>query len=99
MQVKVRCLRREGRNLHSQGPLAQPPSVGELTVAEGRDIELGRVVVRARLLQVRGSIESDMLPELSDARLLWVGDKELRLDGFERVNNAAYAQTWAVEVV
>lgn len=99
MRVKVRCLRREGHNLHSQAALAQPPCVGELTVAEGRDVELGRMVVRARLLEVRGSIESDVLPELSDARLLWVADKELRLDGFERVNNAAYAQTWAVEVV
>ena len=97
MRVKVRPMRREGRNLHQKEHLALPPFVGELSVVEGRDHELGRQVLRARLLNTGGT-EHDLLPELSDARLLWASDNKMRFSGFERVDKAAYAQTWSVEV-
>ena len=98
MRVKVRPLRREGRNLHQQEHLALPPFAGELSVSEGKDHELGRQVLRARLLDTSRGTEHDLLPELRDARLLWAVDNKLRLTGFERVDKASYAQTWSVEV-
>lgn len=99
MRVKVRPMRRQGCNLRQAEQMALPPFVGELSVAEGRDIELGRPVVRARLLDVIGSAGCDILPELSDVQLLWAADRKLRLSGFEQVDKAAYAQTWAVEFI
>ncbi len=98
MRVKVRPLRRQGRNLHQQEQMALPPFVGELTVSESKDHELGRQVLRARLLNTTSGTEHDILPELSDARLLWAADNKMRLSGFERIDKAAYAQTWSVEV-
>ncbi len=69
-----------------------------LRVAEERDHELGRPVLRARLLDTQRGTEADLLPDLSDARLLWAENNRLRFAGFERVDNANYAQTWEVEV-
>jgi hypothetical protein len=99
MRVKVRPMRRAGRNLHQKEQMALPPFVGELTVAEARDPELGRPVLRARLQDLAGSSSCDILPELSDVQLLWAMDQKMRLSGFECIDKAAYAQTWSVEVV
>ena len=96
MQVKVRPMRREGRNLHQQAQSTLPPFVGSLSVTEARDPYLSRQVVRARLLAM-GS-EADVLPVLVDAKLLWAGGNQLRLAGFEQVGDANYAQTWNVEM-
>ncbi len=98
MRVKVRPMRRQGRNMHQQEHLALPPFVGELSVSEAQDHELGRQVLRARILDTSRGTEHDLLPELSDARLLWAADNKMRFAGFERVDKAAYAQTWSVEV-
>ena len=75
-----------------------PPFVGELSVAENRDLELGRTTVRARLRAALTEGGADILPELTDAHLLWAADNKMRLTGFERVDKASYAQTWSVEV-
>ena len=47
---------------------------------------------------MQSGTEADLLPDLSDARLLWAENNRLRFAGFERVDNANYAQTWEVEV-
>ncbi|RKJ94543.1 hypothetical protein [Alicycliphilus denitrificans] len=99
MRVKVRPLQCKGRMLPRQLAKEQPPHIGALRVAEERDHELSRSVLRARLLDTQGGTEIDLLPDLSDARLLWANDNRLRFAGFERVDNANYAQTWEVEVV
>jgi len=98
MRVHVRPLRVKGRNLNRDELKGSPPYVGVLKVAEGRDPELGRPVVRARLIDQVSGTEADVLPQLCDARLLWAEDGKLRLAGFERIDAADYAQTWSVEL-
>ena len=51
-----------------------------------------------RIPDTQNGTEADLLPDLSDARLLWAENNRLRFAGFERVDNANYAQTWEVEV-
>lgn len=99
MRVRVRLLRQRGRLLHRAEHAELPGYVGDLSVAEFRDIELGRPVVRARLRDIQSGVRRDILPELSDATLLWAEQNKLRLSGFERVDDADYAQTWSVELV
>lgn len=75
-----------------------PPVLGDLRVTEQRDPRLGRAVTMARLVG-DGAGEADVLPELRDMRLLWMREREMRLTGLEHVDDAAYAQTWHVEVL
>ncbi len=96
MRVKVRPMRRLGRQFLSNEHNALPPHVGILKVAEVRDLSLERQVLRARLVDLRN--ESDVIPVLNDARLLHVDDGRMRLTGVERVGDTDYAQTWAVEI-
>ncbi len=97
MRVKVRPMRLKGRNLPRAQCLAQPGTLGELSVCEWRDPELGRCVVRA---QLRDSVatSTDVLPELDDAQLLSMKGGQMRIAGYERIEHASYAQTWLVEV-
>ena len=98
MRVKVRPLQVKGRSLLQKELRDLPPHVGLLKVAEARDYDLSRPLVRARLLDIMVGTETDVLPELLDARLLWAEGSLLRLTGFERIGDASYAQTWSVEV-
>ncbi len=99
MRVKVKLLQQRGRPLKRPELLDVPPFEGVLKVNEARDYDLSRAVVRARLIQLTSGLQTDVLPELSDARLVWAENGKMRLTGFEEVDGAAYAQTWAVEAV
>lgn len=99
MRVRVRPLRARGRNLPRSHVYEAPAHVGELTVSEFRDHELARPVMRARLTDTTGGTEADVLPELSDAQLLWVRHNEIRLKGFERIEGMDVAQAWVIEVL
>jgi hypothetical protein len=97
MRVKVKLLQHKGRALKRPELLDVPPFEGVLKVNEARDYDLSRAVVRARLIQATSGLQTDVLPELSDVRLVWAEDNKLRLTGFEEVDGAAYARTWVVE--
>lgn len=98
MRVKVRLLYCQGR-LATHSPGAEPPRhVGELSVSESRDLKLERTSLRARLLDATRGTGADVLPELYDARLIWLQGNQWRITGYERIDDVAYAQTWAVEV-
>lgn len=99
MKVKVRTLRQLGRSLHREQLKDVPGYVGMLCVDEERDPELGRPVTRARLLDISRSAQHDLLPQLNDARLIWVEAGKMRFTGTERREGAEYGQTWSVEVV
>ncbi len=98
MRVKVTPMRQKGRNLNRDASRNQPKYLGDLRVEELRDPELGRPLVCARLTDMVSGIETDVLPQLGDARLLWAAKDTMRLSGFERVEGADYAQTWSVEL-
>lgn len=99
MKVKVKPMRKEGRLIVSAELQSGPSVAGVLTVEEKRDHLSGRTLARAKLTGISAGPETDMLPELLDARLLWARDEKLRISGFERIGSVEYAQTWAVEVV
>lgn len=98
MRVRVRRLRKQGRMLNRDELKDIPPHVGMLRVTEVRDHQLSRPVLCARLLDLTTKVDTDMLPELGDARLLEVAGRSMRLTGIERLQDADVAQTWLVEV-
>lgn len=99
MRVHVRTMRRRGRLLN-QDELAdsRPPYLGDLKVTESRDPELGRSVLRALLVEHKGGTDTEILPGLNDARLLFAGNNKMRIAGLERIDGADFAQTWSVEL-
>lgn len=97
MRVNVRPMLNKGRNMPHKEQLTHPPFVGDFSVAECRDPELGRSRVSARLTDESNG--NDILPELGDARLVWAAKKKLHFVGYERIEAAVYAQTWSVEVL
>lgn len=99
MRVKVRPLRKEGRLLVSSENPKAPGFAGILSVEEKRDHVSGRTLARAKLTGISTGPDTDLLPELLDARLLWAQDSKMRVSGFERIGGVEYAQTWSVEVV
>lgn len=100
MRVTVLTLRQAGvfKLAAEVKESASRPFIGDLSVDQIRDPKVGRAVLRARLLNISEGTQKDVLPELSDAQLLWAGDGKMRLSGLERCNNADVAQTWSIKV-
>ena len=98
MRVRVRRLRKQGRLLNRDELNDIPHHEGLLRVSEVRDHQLSRPVLCARLLDLTAKLDTDVLPELADARLLEVAGRRMRLTGIERLQEADVAQTWLVEV-
>jgi hypothetical protein len=96
MRVEIRPLYRNGA-LHSQRS-TEAARQGDLRVGEHRDTRLGRAVTLARLVDPARE-EADVLPELLDARLLWMREGEMRITGLQRGETADFAQTWHVRVL
>ena len=100
MRVKVRPLFKDGRLVWAGAAEAKAPGfAGMLTIDEKRDPALGRTLTRAKLTGISAGPDTDLLPELLDVRLLWAREQKMRLNGFEHIDNVAYAQTWAIEVL
>lgn len=99
MKVEVHCINRQGRPLPKSQRLSQPVCRGELKVFENRLHALNRVVRCARLVSLTDGLESELLPELTDAQLLWVDDRKMRFSGIETVDGTFYQQSWDVKVL
>ena len=103
MKAKVLPLRKNGRLLTSSdspvGATAAARFAGIFSIDEFRDVPSKRTMVRARLVGITTGTESNVLPDLYDARVLHAQDTKMRIHGFERAGNVEYAQTWVVEVV
>lgn len=99
MKVEVHCINRQGRPLPKAQRLSQPACRGELKVFENRLHALNRVVRCAQLVSVSDGLETELLPELTDAQLLWVDDRRMRFSGIELVEGALYQQGWDVRVL
>lgn len=99
MKVKVRLLRKLGCHLLRVEHDTTPPVVGELSISESRDNESSRTLVCARLTDARSESGTDLIPSLINAQVIWAEKDKLRVSGIERVEKAAYSQTWSVEFV
>jgi hypothetical protein len=70
----------------------------DLRVHDARAHKYKRVVTVARLLGRQDGNEVIVL-QLNDVVLLWIGDRKLRLRGFESIGDTEYAQVWEIEVL
>jgi len=76
---------------------ARPEHVGMLSLSEGHDRELRRAVRSAYLRSQETG--DDVLPALRDAVVLWIGDRQMTITGFEQdaVTRRVVGQSWYIE--
>ena len=53
----------------------------------------------SKQLTTRGELDTVLLPELTDAQVIWAEDNRMRVRGTERIEGAYYAQTWDIKVL
>lgn len=99
MRVEVRPLNVHGKPLTRAQHQRLPASVGKLKVIEKRSSKLDRIVLCATLTSVSDGLETELLPELGEAQVIWVDDGVMRIRGIEVLEGVQYAQTWAVKVL
>jgi hypothetical protein len=99
MRVEVRPINQKGKLLKKVDRLSTPPCRGELKVLENRLHHLGRAATCARAVSTADGLETDLLPELVDAAILWVDEKTIRLRGTEVIDDVQYSQTWDIMVL
>ena len=100
MLVRVATLYEDnGRPLpRHRAIMKRPEFVGRLTLTEEHDRELRRSVRSAHLRQPDST--GDVLPQLRDAVVLWIGDGRITITGFvtNEVDNISTAQSWYIEL-
>ena len=99
MRVEVRPLNVLGKPLTRAQHQRLPASVGKLKVHEKRSTKLDRIVLCATLASVSDGLETELLPELGEAQLIWADDGILRLRGIEVIEGTQYGQTWVMKVL
>ncbi len=58
-----------------------------------------RAVLCAQVVSITDGLESPVLPEHTDAELIWLDGNRIRLRGNELIDGAMYAQTWDVRTL
>lgn len=99
MLVEVRPINVGGRPLPTSLRKKEPASRGKLQIVEDRNHRLGRVVLCATLIHATDGLNTEMLPELMDAQVIWMNDESMRVRGVEDVGGTMYAQTWDIKVL
>lgn len=99
MRVEVRPINQSGRPQGKAALQSSPPSRGKLKVAENRLHSFGRIVLCAKLVSSTDGLETELLPELLDAQLIWLDDKTIRLRGVEQIGGCLFGQTWDIKVL
>jgi hypothetical protein len=94
MRFRVLRLRHRGRPLPRHEWQRHAPVVGDLRVEQLYDDELLRHLRLARLVDVARSAGPDALPALYDPVLVAMSPQAFTLLGFERADDAEYAQSW-----
>lgn len=76
---------------------ARPEHVGMLSLSEGHDREFRRTV-RSAYLRCQDTGD-DILPALRDAVVLWIGDRQMTITGFEQdaITRRVVGQSWYIE--
>ena len=95
MKVEVKLLNDKGRPVPGAALRTQKRYTGELSLAEVRSAEFGRILVAASLLSPD---KEDLLPRLHDAVVLRVEGERMRIRGVETLSGAQHGQTWDVKV-
>lgn len=98
MKAEVQMLNEQGRPLPLRERKQMPKYRGMLSIHEARSGELGRITPMAQLVSATDSADTQILPALHDAAVLFFKDGQMRIRGFELVNGAQFGQTWDVKV-
>jgi hypothetical protein len=98
MKVEIQPIYVKGRSMRSRERATMAKYHGKLQLREERVQELGRLALVAHLISERDGAQSPVLPPLHDACVLYVNGSQLRIRGFELVDEAQYGQTWDVQV-
>ncbi|MFO1414908.1 MAG: hypothetical protein U1F10_13560 [Burkholderiales bacterium] len=72
---------------------------GHLKIGEERIDKNNRVANCANVLSAADGLDTPMLAQLVDARLIYWVDRNFRLSGTENIEGVNYAQAWDVTVV
>jgi hypothetical protein len=99
MLVEVLPINLFGRPIPKQERNGRRPCRGTLKVLEDLLAEFGRVVRRARLVSVEDGLETDLLPEIMDAEMIWLDETAMRIRGIEKVGGEYYGQTWDIRLL
>ena len=98
LHVRVTLLAFQGRPLFKDNPRLAQAYEGDLRVQDERIHKVNRIVTVAKIIGRQDGNEVIVL-QLHDVRLLWIGNRKMRLRGFEIDGDTEYAQTWSVEVL
>jgi len=99
MRAEVHPINLQGKPLSKSLRESQAPYIGALKISENRLHAFGRVVTCANLIDPKNGTDLPVLPELVDAQIIWLADKNMRLRGIEQVEGVLYAQTWDIKVL
>jgi len=98
MKVEVQLINERGRALAAALRKTMPKYRGTLSIAEERNLALGRAVVTANLVGSLDGAPSPVLPALHEASMLFLRGEQIRVRGFELVDGVQYGQTWLITV-
>jgi hypothetical protein len=99
MRVEIRPINLRGKPLKKAERDALAPARGKLKVFENRIHSLGRTVRVAQVVSATDGTETELLPELLDADVLWMEGDTIRVRGTELVDGTAFGQTWDIKVL
>ena len=98
MRVKIRPLNEKGRPTPKSARIAMETYEGELSLREDRSTALGRAYLLVVLTDLTEGNQT-VVRSMKDAMVLWIGERAMRIRGFEEIGGAQYGQTWEVEVI
>lgn len=98
MKAEVQLVNEKGRAIAAKSRAAMPKYRGVLHINESRSQALGRICVTAQLLSPTDAALSLLLPELTDAAVLFLREGQMRVRGFEVMDGTQYGQTWDVKL-
>ena len=93
VRFSVRFLRFRGRVVPARQVANQRPQVGDLRIEECHDELLKRTLRIARLVDLLHIVNQDV-PQLLDVKVVAMSPQAFTLTGFERIDEAEFAQSW-----
>lgn len=98
MKVEIQLINERGRPVAAKTRSTMSTYRGVLRMREERVHELGRTVVVAKLVSSTDGTDSELVPALHEASMLFLNGAQLRVRGYELVGGIQFGQTWEIRV-
>lgn len=98
MKVEVQPIYEQGKSARTKDRAPRRKYRGLLRLREERVHALGRITIVASVLSDVDGADTPVLPVLHDASVLGINGSQVRIRGFELVDNVEYGQVWDVKV-